>query len=38
MDVQLRIRRYNPEADDEPHWEEYTVPAGPTECSTSCTR
>ena len=31
MDVQLRIRRYNPEADDEPHWEEYTVPAEPTD-------
>jgi succinate dehydrogenase / fumarate reductase, iron-sulfur subunit len=31
MDVQLRIRRYNPEADDEPHWEEYRVPAEPTD-------
>jgi succinate dehydrogenase / fumarate reductase iron-sulfur subunit len=31
MDVQLRIRRFNPEADDAPHWEEYTVPAEPTD-------
>ncbi|MBC7308318.1 MAG: succinate dehydrogenase iron-sulfur subunit, partial [Dietzia sp.] len=25
FDVTLRIRRYNPETDDEPHWEDYTV-------------
>lgn len=31
MDVTLRIRRYNPEADDEPHWEEYSVTAEPTD-------
>src|SRR5687768_12920101 len=31
MDVQLRIRRFNPEADDEPHWEEYAVTAEPTD-------
>jgi succinate dehydrogenase / fumarate reductase, iron-sulfur subunit len=31
MDVQLRIRRYNPEADHEPHWEEYRVEAEPTD-------
>lgn len=31
MDVQLRIRRYNPEADLEPHWEEYQVTAEPTD-------
>ncbi|MGI8658649.1 MAG: 2Fe-2S iron-sulfur cluster-binding protein, partial [Candidatus Limnocylindria bacterium] len=31
MDVQLRIRRYNPEADAEPHWEEYEVEAEPTD-------
>ncbi len=31
MDVQLRIRRYNPEADEEPHWEEYAVSAEPTD-------
>ena len=30
-DVRLRIRRYNPEADREPHWEEYRVPAEPTD-------
>ncbi|HET9851888.1 MAG TPA: succinate dehydrogenase iron-sulfur subunit [Candidatus Limnocylindrales bacterium] len=27
----LRIRRYNPEIDDEPHWEEYQVAAEPTD-------
>jgi succinate dehydrogenase / fumarate reductase, iron-sulfur subunit len=31
MDVTLRIRRYNPELDDEPHWEEYHVAAQPTD-------
>ena len=31
MDVTLRIRRYNPELDDEPHWEEYEVTAEPTD-------
>jgi succinate dehydrogenase / fumarate reductase iron-sulfur subunit len=31
MDVQLRIRRYNPETDDEPHWEEYRLRAEPTD-------
>jgi succinate dehydrogenase / fumarate reductase, iron-sulfur subunit len=31
MDVQLRIRRFNPEIDTEPHWEEYTVQAEPTD-------
>ncbi len=31
MDVQLRIRRYNPEGDEAPHWEEYTVQAEPTD-------
>ncbi len=31
MDVTLRIRRYNPEADDAPHWEEYAVTAEPTD-------
>lgn len=30
-DVRLRIRRYNPELDREPHWEDYTVPAEPTD-------
>jgi succinate dehydrogenase / fumarate reductase, iron-sulfur subunit len=31
MDVTLRIRRYNPDLDDEPHWEEYHVAAEPTD-------
>ena len=31
MQVALRIRRYNPEADLEPHWEEYAVEADPTD-------
>jgi succinate dehydrogenase / fumarate reductase iron-sulfur subunit len=31
MYVTLRIRRYNPEADEAPHWETYTVPAEPTD-------
>ena len=31
MDVTLRIRRYNPEADREPHWETYLVEAEPTD-------
>ncbi|HEX5038760.1 MAG TPA: succinate dehydrogenase iron-sulfur subunit [Candidatus Limnocylindria bacterium] len=31
MDVTLRIRRYNPEIDDAPHWEEYQVAAEPTD-------
>jgi succinate dehydrogenase / fumarate reductase, iron-sulfur subunit len=31
MDVELRIRRYNPEADREPHWETYQVQAEPND-------
>jgi succinate dehydrogenase / fumarate reductase iron-sulfur subunit len=31
MDITLRIRRYNPEADEAPHWEEYAVTAEPTD-------
>ena len=31
MDVELRIRRFNPEADQEPHWETYTLQAEPTD-------
>src|SRR4029079_11809172 len=27
--VILKIRRYNPELDDEPHWERYEVPVEP---------
>jgi succinate dehydrogenase / fumarate reductase iron-sulfur subunit len=30
-DVTVRIRRFNPEVDDEPHWESYLVPALPTD-------
>ena len=29
--ITLRIRRFNPEQDDEPHWETYEVPALPTD-------
>jgi len=31
MDVTLRIRRYNPEIDTEPHWESYELQAEPTD-------
>ncbi|MEP7054705.1 MAG: succinate dehydrogenase iron-sulfur subunit [Actinomycetota bacterium] len=31
MDVTLRIRRFNPEEDVEPHWEEYPVTVEPTD-------
>jgi len=31
MDVRLRIRRFNPEVEVEPHWEEYQVTADPTD-------
>ena len=31
IDVTLKIRRYNPELDTEPHWETYTVQCLPTE-------
>ena len=31
MEVQLRIRRYNPELDDEPHWEVYALEAEPSD-------
>jgi succinate dehydrogenase / fumarate reductase iron-sulfur subunit len=30
-EVSLRIRRFDPEADAEPHWEEYTVSAEPSD-------
>ncbi|TAK71286.1 MAG: succinate dehydrogenase iron-sulfur subunit [Actinomycetota bacterium] len=30
-DVTVRIRRYNPETDLEPHWEDYVVPCFPTD-------
>jgi succinate dehydrogenase / fumarate reductase iron-sulfur subunit len=31
MDVTLKLRRFNPEVDTEPHWETYVVPAEPTD-------
>ncbi|MDQ1709763.1 MAG: succinate dehydrogenase / fumarate reductase, iron-sulfur subunit [Frankiaceae bacterium] len=31
MDVTLRIRRFNPEEDVEPHWEDYPVTVEPTD-------
>ncbi|HWL37766.1 MAG TPA: succinate dehydrogenase iron-sulfur subunit [Frankiaceae bacterium] len=31
MDVTLKLRRFNPETDADPHWEEYVVPAEPTD-------
>jgi succinate dehydrogenase / fumarate reductase, iron-sulfur subunit len=31
MQVELRIRRFNPEVDDEPHWESYDLEADPTD-------
>ncbi len=31
MDIELRIRRYNPEADQAPHWETYAVTADATD-------
>jgi succinate dehydrogenase / fumarate reductase iron-sulfur subunit len=31
FDVTLRVRRYNPETDSEPHWEDYTVTAYATD-------
>jgi len=31
MEVQLRILRFDPERDAAPHWEEYAVPAEPTD-------
>ncbi|MGH2483476.1 MAG: succinate dehydrogenase iron-sulfur subunit [Candidatus Limnocylindria bacterium] len=31
MDVELRIRRFNPEADAEPHWESYALQVDPSD-------
>ncbi|MDQ3879643.1 MAG: succinate dehydrogenase iron-sulfur subunit [Chloroflexota bacterium] len=31
MEVELRIQRFNPEIDDEPHWEHYAVMADPSD-------
>jgi succinate dehydrogenase / fumarate reductase iron-sulfur subunit len=30
MEYRLRVKRFNPEQDERPHWEEYTVEAEPT--------
>jgi len=29
VELTLRIRRFNPETDTKPHWEEYTIDADP---------
>ena len=31
MEVTLKLRRFNPETDTDPHWESYQVPAEPTD-------
>ena len=31
MEVTLKLRRFNPETDADPHWESYKVPAEPTD-------
>ena len=31
MDVELRVRRFNPETDDAPHWETYNLQVEPTD-------
>ena len=31
IEVEVRIQRFNPELDDEPHWEHYVVEAEPTD-------
>jgi len=31
MEVTLKLRRFNPETDTDPHWESYTVPAEPND-------
>ncbi len=36
MDVQLKILRYNPETDEQPHFEEYTVKAEPMDRLLDC--
>lgn len=36
MQVQLRVQRYNPERDDEPHFEDYTIEADPQERLLDC--
>jgi succinate dehydrogenase / fumarate reductase, iron-sulfur subunit len=36
MDVTLRLLRFNPERDDDPHWEDYTVDAEPMDRLLDC--
>ncbi|HVL93979.1 MAG TPA: 2Fe-2S iron-sulfur cluster-binding protein, partial [Acidimicrobiales bacterium] len=31
VDVELRVKRFNPDVDDRPHWESYRVRAEPTD-------
>ena len=31
MEITLKLRRFNPETDADPHWESYVVPAEPTD-------
>ena len=35
MQVDLRILRFNPERDEKPHWEAYTVEADPKRTASS---
>ncbi|MFO8098929.1 MAG: succinate dehydrogenase iron-sulfur subunit [Salinibacter sp.] len=35
MDLTVEIKRYNPDEDDEPHWESYEVPAEPLDSALS---
>jgi succinate dehydrogenase / fumarate reductase, iron-sulfur subunit len=35
MDINVKILRYNPEADQAPHWESYQVPADPMDTALS---
>ena len=35
MELTAKIRRYNPEKDDAPHWETYEVPAEPDDSALS---
>ncbi|MFB6286813.1 MAG: 2Fe-2S iron-sulfur cluster-binding protein, partial [Candidatus Bipolaricaulia bacterium] len=35
MDVTAEIKRFNPETDDEPHWESYEVEAEPLDSALS---
>jgi succinate dehydrogenase / fumarate reductase iron-sulfur subunit len=35
MDLKVKIKRYNPDEDDAPHWESYDVPAEPKDSALS---